>query len=206
MKNTTSPSRFQFSLRWKIILPFMLLVLLLGLTVVFLGSRMIGQADEVSFYRQVRDGGQQAVDEVVRIESRLLEAQRAISNTEGVSEAVIRKNAEQLRSRVLQLVVNSGLDVAVVLDRDGSSLLAIRKSSPDAPPGDYLTLRGEGFYKEWTFVQDILTLSGSDLIGEGTGEKEVGLHALLIGDEEEYVFFIGGPLIDDDDHMRHSLV
>jgi adenylate cyclase len=176
----------------------MLLALLLGLLVVLLGSRMLGQANEVSFYRQVRDGGQQAVDEVVRVESRLLEAQRAISNTEGVPEAVIRKNAEQLRSRVLQLVVNSDLDVAVVLDRDGSSLLAIRKSSPDAPPGDYLTLRGEGFYQGWTFVQDVLTLTGSDLVGEGGGEKEVGLHTLQIGDEEEYVFFIGAPLTDED--------
>jgi len=198
MKNNTSTSRFSLGLRWKIVLPFMLLAFLLGLLVVLLGSRMLGQADEVSFYRQVRDGGQQAVDEVVRVESRLLEAQRAISNTEGVPEAVIRKNAEQLRSRVLQLVVNSDLAVAVVLDRDGSSLLAIRKSSPDAPPGDYLTLRGEGFYQDWTFVQDILTTTGSDLVGEGGGEKEVGLHALQIGDEDEYVFFIGAPLIDED--------
>jgi hypothetical protein len=44
-----------------------------------------------------------------------------LANTQGVPEAVALSNAEQLRSLLLQMVVNSDTDVAVVLDREGTS-------------------------------------------------------------------------------------
>ncbi len=188
--------RVRFSLRWKITLPFIVLALALGLGLGFLVNQQLSQAEEVSFQRQLRDSGQQAADEVVRIEERLLEIQRAISNTEGVPEAVALSRAEELRARILQTVVTTETDVAVVLDRDGTSLLAIRRSEPDAPPGDYLTLRGEGYYQSWPFVRTILGLE-PDVLGEGTeGEKQAGMHTVLIGEQEVQVLFVGGPMTD----------
>ncbi len=188
--------RVRFSLRWKITLPFIVLALALGLGLGFLVNQQLSQAEEVSFQRQLRDSGQQAADEVVRIEERLLEIQRAISNTEGVPEAVALSRAEELRARILQTVVTTETDVAVVLDRDGTSLLAIRRSEPDAPPGDYLTLRGEGYYQSWPFVRTILGLE-PDVLGEDTeGEKQAGMHTVLIGEQEVQVLFVGGPMTD----------
>ena len=188
--------RVRFSLRWKITLPFIVLALALGLGLGFLVNQQLSKAEEVSFQRQLRDSGQQAADEVVRIEERLLEVQRAISNTEGVPEAVALSRAEDLRARILQTVVTTETDVAVVLDRDGTSLLAIRRSEPDAPPGDYLTLRGEGYYQSWPFVRTILGLE-PEALGEDTeGEKQAGMHAIQIGDQEVQVLFVGGPMTD----------
>jgi len=87
------------SLRWKIILPFLILVLLLSLGMALLVSRQQSQAEEVRFLRQLRDSGQQAVDELVRQEARLLEVERVIANTEGVPEAAALSDAEALRAR-----------------------------------------------------------------------------------------------------------
>ncbi|MBE9480012.1 MAG: HAMP domain-containing protein, partial [Chloroflexi bacterium] len=189
--------RVRFSLRWKITLPFIVLALALGLGLGFLVNQQLSQAEEVSFQRQLRDSGQQAADEVVRIEERLLEVQRAISNTEGVAEAVALSRAEELRARILQTVVTTETDVAVVLDREGTSLLAIRRSEPDAPPGDYLTLRGEGYYQSWPFVRTILGLE-PDALGEDTeGEKQAGMHAIQLGEQEVQVLFVGGPMTDN---------
>ncbi|MEA1979290.1 MAG: hypothetical protein U9N80_15480, partial [Chloroflexota bacterium] len=64
--------RVRFSLRWKITLPFIVLALALGLGLGFLVNQQLSKAEEVSFQRQLRDSGQQAADEVVRIEERLL--------------------------------------------------------------------------------------------------------------------------------------
>jgi len=198
----TSPSdipRVRLSLRWKITVPFMLLALVIGLGATVFVNRLFGQADEVRFLRQLRDSGQQATDEVVRVEQRLLEIERAIANTEGVPEAIALGNAEDLRDRVLSLAFNADIDVAVVLDREGTSLLAVRRSSPEAPQGDYLIIRSEGFYRDWPFVQQVLRLDSQEEASEDQlGNKRAGLHSLLLGDEEEYVLFVAGPLIDEE--------
>jgi class 3 adenylate cyclase len=198
----TSPidrPRVRFSLRWKITLPFMFLALMLALAATVIVNRVLGEAEEVRFLRQLADSGQQAADEVVRIEERLLEIERAIANTEGVAPAVALNDSEALRERVLSLVFNTGVDVAVVLDREGSSLLTVRKSSPDAPQGDYLVLRGEGYYKDWLFVQLVLL---SDFFQEQEedpiGVKQAGMQNILIGEgQEEGVLFVAGPLVDE---------
>ncbi len=195
MEQQINPPRVRFSIRWKIILPFILLALVLGLGVVFLVNRQFGQADEVRFLRQLRDSGQQATDEVVRIEERLLEVQRTIANTEGVPEALALLQAERLRSIILQTMVNTDTDIAVILDREGTSLLAIRKRQPDAPVGDYTTLRGEGYYQDWPFVREILVGTGTSR--DNIPEKQAGMQSIISGDSEYPVFFIGGPMIDE---------
>jgi class 3 adenylate cyclase len=195
MEKERETPRVRFSIRWKIILPFMILALVLGLGVVFLVNRQFSQADEVRFLRQLRDSGQQAADEIVRVENRLLEVQRAIANTQGVPEALALLQSERLRNLILQTVVNTDTDVAVVLDREGTSLLAIRKRQPDAPLGDYTALRGEGYYQDWSFVQAILS---NETINEGASlEKQAGLHSVQLDDDEVPVFFVGGPMIDE---------
>ena len=187
MENDREFPRVRFSIRWKIILPFILLALVLGLGVVFLVNRQFGQADEVRFLRQLRDSGQQATDEVVRIEERLLEVQRTIANTQGVPEALALLQAERLRNIILQTMVNTDTDTAVILDREGTSLLAIRKRQPDAPVGDYTTLRGEGYYQDWPFVREIL--GGSGASRDKIPEKQAGMQSIISGDSGCVFFF-----------------
>lgn len=185
------------SLRWKIVLPFLILVLLLSLGMALLVSRQQSRAEEVRFLRQLRDAGQQAVDELVRQEARLLDVERAIANTEGVPEAAALSDAEALRARVLQILVNSGMDMAVVLNREGVSILSLRRPTPDAPPGEISALRGEGFYRDWIFVQNVLALAGRTPVGDGQGEKQAGLASIRLGEQDVPVLFVAGPLLDD---------
>ncbi len=183
--------RVRFSLRWKITLPFIFLALALGLGAAFLVNQLLRQTEEFQFLRQLVDSGQQATDAVVRIEVDLLEVERLVANTEGVSQAAALQNAEDLRARILPLVINAGVDVAIILDNQAVSLLAIRHR-PDGPAGDYEVLKGETIYQGWDFVSRILS-GESDAIGD----KNVGLEKITIGDHEPSVFFIGGPLRDN---------
>jgi class 3 adenylate cyclase len=183
--------RIRFSLRWKITLPFIFLALVLGLGAAFLVNRLLNQTEEAQFLRQLADSGKQATDAVVRVEIDLLEVERLIANTEGVAQAVGLQNAEELRARVLPLVINAGVDVAVVLDSDSVSLLTIRHQLGGGA-GDYEVIRGETFYSEWDFVQRIL--SGE---GDAIGDKWVGMELIPVEGGEEGVFFIGGSLRDN---------
>jgi uncharacterized membrane protein affecting hemolysin expression len=53
----SEPFRVRLSIRWKIILPFVLLATLLGLGAVVLINRQLAQAEQVRYLRQLRDSG-----------------------------------------------------------------------------------------------------------------------------------------------------
>ena len=186
-------------LRWRILAPFLLLIVVLGGGMLILTSRFLSAGSEVSFTRQLRDSGQRAADEVVRVEEELLALERAIANTEGVAAAVARGDAEDIRARILQLVVNADVDAVSILDREGSSLLSIRKVQVDAPPGEFSTLRGEGFFTDWSFVRELLDLDLVSFFSENEEEegKQVGLGELVLGQDVVPVLFVGGPLVDE---------
>ena len=195
------PPRVRFSLLWKITLPFMLLALVLGLGVALIVDDLLSQEETERFRRQLIDAGQQATDSVVRSEMDLLELERLIANTEGVAEAVTAGNAEDLRARVLPLVVNAGVDVVAVVDLEGTSIVTVRRR-PDAPPGDYDTLRGESYYGEWPFVQRVL----GGVTDEVVGDKHAGLEPLEFDGQQQHVFFVAGPLLEADRNLNGSVL
>ncbi|HMK08539.1 MAG TPA: cache domain-containing protein [Anaerolineales bacterium] len=179
--------RVRFSLRWKITLPFMLLALMLGLGATYLVTRFLAASTQERFLRQLSDSGQQALDGVVRSEGQLLELERLVANTDGVFEAVQAQDAEDLRNRILPLVINSGADLVVVLNPDGVSLVTIRQT-PGAQKGQYETLRGEAYYADWESVRALLDPSGE-------GAKRAGLETLALGaNGRTDVFLTGGPI------------
>lgn len=180
--------RVRFSLRWKITLPFIFLALILGLGAAYLVNQLLNQTEEFQFLRQLADSGKQTNDAVVRIEEELLRVERLIANTEGVAQAVGLENSEDLRARVLPLVINGGVDFAVILDAEITSLLSIRHQ-PQGAAGDFEVLKGETFYKDWDFIYPILSGDLDDL-----GDKQVGVGRLTIGERDTGVFTIGGPL------------
>jgi adenylate cyclase len=187
-----STPRIRFSLLWKITIPFMLLAMLLGLGTTYFVNRMLTEEETERFLRILVDSGQQATDSIVRAESYLLDIERLVANTDGIAEAVTASDAEELRARVLPIVISAAVDTVVVLDSEGVSLLAVRRQ-PDAAPGTYDTpLRGEAFYQDWEFVQKVL----AGEVDEAVGDKQAGMEVIQIGDESIPVFFIAGPILN----------
>jgi class 3 adenylate cyclase len=185
------------SLRWRITLPYILLAFILGLGATVVVNRLLNESEQQRFWRQLSDSGKQATNAVVRTEDDLLRVERLISNTEGVIDAAALADAEGLRERVLPLVVNANLDAAAILDRDGNSLLAVRHR-PDQASGSYeRAIRGESFYADWGFVQQVLNPPyEDDEYDDWVGDKRAGLEGVYVGDQEVLVFFIAGPLRD----------
>ena len=185
------PPQVRFSLRWKIAIPFMLLAMALGFGVVTLMGRSLSGSAQERLARQLAGSGQQAVDSVVLLESDLLRLERLVSNTEGVTEGVSQADAEALRAIVLPLVVNVDSDFVSIVNREGQSLLTVRRP-PDAEAGEYETLRGESFYSGWPPVQEALASGAS---GEAS-EKRASLELVVAGDQLVPVLVIASPLRD----------
>ncbi len=183
--------RASFGLRWKITLPFFLLTLLLAAAGAAFVIRLLSETAEDRFLRQLADSGRQAADAVVRSEEDLLALERLIANTDGILEAVVGGDAESARARVLPLVINAEPDWVALIDSRGISVLTVRRR-PDAPAGTYETLRGEGYYFEWPFVQQILQSRG----GDDLGDKRAGVVTLPLSDRPVSVLFVAGPLED----------
>ena len=184
------PPQVRFSLRWKIAIPFMLLAMALGFGVVALMGRSLSGSGQERLARQLAGSGQQAVDSVVLLEAELLRLERLVSNTEGVAEGVTQGDAEALRSIVLPLVINVDSDFVSVVNREGLSLLTVRRA-PEASAGEYETLRGEAFYAAWAPLQEALAADSS-----GESDKSVGLELIVAGDRLVPVLVIAGPLRD----------
>jgi adenylate cyclase len=200
MKKSSSnyKDRVRFSLRWKITLPFIFLALILGFGAAYLVNQLLNQTEEIQFLRQLADSGKQTSDAVVRVEEDLLEVVRLIANTEGVAQSIGLQNSEDLRARVLPIVINSAVNFAVVLDQEAISLLTIRQRL-QGQAGDYAVLKGETFYREWGFVQQILNGEIDDI-----GDKWAGLESIVIDSSEASVFLIGGPLRDNQGNVIGS--
>lgn len=185
--SNSEPPRVRFSLRWKITLPFMLLALMLGLGATYLVSGFLATSAQERFLRQLSDSGQQAIDGIVRTEDELLGVERLVANTDGVFEAVQAEDAEDLRNRILPLVISSGADLVVVVNAEGISLLTVRQK-PGGQKGEYETLRGEAYYADWESVQALLDSSAE-------GDKRAGLETLALGEDGRTdVFLTGGPI------------
>jgi class 3 adenylate cyclase len=199
--NLNDRPRVRFSLRWKIVIPFMFLALAIGLAATFFVNRLLNETVEIRFLRQLATSGQQATDAVVRSESRLLEVERLIANTEGIAQALDASDSEELRALALPVVVNAGVDVVAIVDTNGVSLLAARRR-PQAPPGEYETLRDETYYADWDFVQ--AALSGES--DPDIGDKQAGLEAIRLDDQSVPTFFVAAPVVDTAGHLYGAVL
>ncbi len=193
--------RVRISLLWRITLPFMLLAMILGFGAAYLINRFLSEDEGLRFQRQLVNSGQQAADSVVRAEIDLLELERLIANTEGVADAAAAASAEDLRIRVLPLVVNAGADVVAVLDNQGTSLLTVRRR-PDSTAGDYDTLRGETYYAQWPFVQQVLAGVSDEVVGD----KHAGMEPIVLEGVDQHIFFVAGPLFDSAQTLKGAVL
>ena len=91
-------TRFRWSFRWKIILPFFLLGLGLLMGGAYIITRLVFENANERFKNQLAEGGKIASEWMVKEEANQLDALRFIAYTGGVAEAARAGDAEQLRS------------------------------------------------------------------------------------------------------------
>ncbi len=147
--------RPRLAIRTQIILPFLLLMLILGVVGTYLTTRLVATSLENRIADQLVHAEDAALDAAVKLQGRQVAAIRLFANTEGVDRAVAAGDAAVLRRLVVPLEVNNRLGSVMIFDAKGRTILEITQPDP-ANPGGLLFSSGTDLSTE-PVVQPVLT-------------------------------------------------
>lgn len=181
----------RISVRFKIILPYLLLALMLAMGAGYVVSRVALDTIEDRFVNNLIEVGQLASTWLVEEESNRLETLRLLAFTDGLSESIINNDAETLRDLVLGLAINNQEEAIEILDSQGIALVSIRHT-PRGGLESYDFSRGDHIFAEAEFVQQVLNQQVDE-----QGDKFAGLIQASWGT----YFYIAGPITDDENQL-----
>src|SRR5205807_594563 len=181
-------------IRTQIILPFLLLMLILGVIGTYLTTSLVATSLENRIADQLVHSQDAALDAAVKLQGRQVAAIRLIANTEGIDQAVRAGDAAALRRLIVPLEVNNRLGTVMIFDPRGKTILEI--SQPDATnPGGLVFGSGTDLSNE-PVVRPVLR-GDYDALGDKyigyTGSPPSALSAagpVLLGDQ-----VVGGVLV-----------
>ncbi len=180
------PLSFWDRLRFKVIAPYLVLALLVATAGTYFLARVFAERLDERLKNELWQAGHYATDQVVYVERELLTTLRAIARTTGVSEAVARRDSEQLHDLVYPLVLNAGLDYAEITLLDGTALLSLHRVD-GRPLSPYTVTAGLPDY-DWGLVGRV-ALGEIDDIGDKFAD--------IVPTPWGWCFYIGGPIKQD---------
>ena len=180
--------RVRMSMRVKITFPYVLLALFFALAASFLISRYILESMRDRFVVQLIDTGKITADWMVQEENRILETLRLLANTDGVPEALLAVDTDELMNIALPIAVNYQEEAIEILNASGGSVLSLYHRQGGAID-DYEIVQSGDSLAFQPFVQNIINGRVDD-----RGDKYAGFTNTPSG----YYFFISGPIQDSE--------
>lgn len=181
-------------IRWKIILPYAFLTAILAAAGAYIATDLVTGSLEERFTNQLVEAGRVTSDAVVAKEREHLESVRAISLTNGVSEAITNSDSEGLANITRPIAANTGVQRVEVLNAGGQRLFAERLANQDSL--SYTPIDDADDPSTWPLVQR--ALAGGDNLGDK--------YAQIVETAEGYVLYTAGPVYDGDNVIGVVLV
>ena len=188
--NNPSPARW-ISLRTKIILPYLVLVLLLATGAAYVVTRITLDSIEERFINQLIEAGKLAAEWMVREENNLLETERLLAHMDGVAQALQQQDAEKLRDLAYPVAVNAGKESIEILDAQGVSLLSLHRRE-GGNVEDYEFLRGDAALQDSHIVRRVIE-NQSDVLGDK--------YADVVRTARGNHLYVAGPIFDEQNQL-----
>jgi len=153
-------------LRWKIVLPYAVLALILGCTATYLATGLVTSSLRERFDNQLVESARVSADSLARQERKHLETVRAITYTEGVAEAIGARNGARLGTLIEGQAANNEVQYLQVLDATGARVKAIYLAGPQTL--EYRDINDSDQPATWAPVQQAIASAG-DSGGKATG-------------------------------------
>ncbi len=186
------PDPIKQPLRYKIILPYLALAIILAVGVSLLVNRIVFDTVDERFKNQLIETAKIASEITVMRENKSLETLRLIANTQGVSDAIIAGDAETLRTLTYGITVNARTEAVEFLNASGQLIFSMRHIE-GGNIEEYLFLQGgDASMAEWPFVQKVL-MSRVD----NEGDKYAGV---METDWGKYLY-VAGPVFTADNQL-----
>jgi adenylate cyclase len=183
---TTVTTRLPFlsQLRFKVIVPYLALALLLAIAGTFFLARVFAERLQERLLSQLWQAGHYASDEVVYVERELLTTLRGIAHTQGVAEAVASGDEIRLHDLIYPLAANAGADCVEITTLDGKGILSLHRDTTSEASLQYVVAWGRA-YQDWDLIEKVAVGRVDDI-----GDKFAG----LVDSHWGRVFYISGPI------------
>lgn len=191
-------SRIKLPIRTKITLPYLFLAVLLAIGAGFLISKTVLDTLEERFKNQLAEVGQLSSELMVKEEDRLLESLRLLANSQGLPEAIVHHDPDELRTLAFGVAVNNQVDAVELLDANGDPVLSMRHKLGSVIEDYNFSSGGDGnVYRSWEFVEKVIQ-NQEDLLGD----KYSGFVQANWGD----YFYVSGPVYDEQNQFVGMLL
>ncbi|HZP26802.1 MAG TPA: HD domain-containing phosphohydrolase [Dehalococcoidia bacterium] len=182
-------------MRWKIVLPYAFLTLILAISGGYLVTRLVTGPLSERFDNQLAEAGQTTSDALVRKEREHLQVLRSVTFTTGVPEGVQARNGGAVEDLVKPLAANQGTERLELLDTNGQRLTAIALNSQQG--FRYEDLADGDNPATWPLVQKVLARE-SDSLGDKFSQ--------IVQTKEGFVLYTAGPVLSGDRFVGVALV
>ncbi|MEO0565499.1 MAG: cache domain-containing protein, partial [Chloroflexota bacterium] len=122
MDNLRRFFRFQYSLRVRLTVPFLLITVVVAGLGVYVITRLTSGSVQERLANQLVDSAQTASETIVDYERQTLATLRLMTNTSGVGEAVRNNDIEALNPLIQPIAINEELTRVIVFDAAGNNI------------------------------------------------------------------------------------
>lgn len=117
------------SIRFKVILPYLLLTLIVAVTGVYVVTRLVAGSLNERLTNQLLEAGRVVSDSIARQEIQHVEAARIVAFTRGLDEALLGGDRQASAALATPVVSGLGIDNLILVDRQGWETLHLRRET-----------------------------------------------------------------------------
>ncbi len=173
-------------IRGKIIVPYLILTLAVAVIGLYVVTRLVSDSLDERFNNHLVESGQAVLTGFARQELDHLESARTFSLTEGVIEAIRARDKKTLSELVLPAATTKGVDVVILVDADGETVLNALKRD------DQLQLIEYDFRASDVWIVKQLLEQRSAAVGS---RRAIGEHPVDL----QYYYFTAAPIALEDE-------
>jgi len=173
--------RFVSDIRGKIIVPYLILTLAVAVIGLYVVTRLVSDSLDERFNNHLVESGYAVLTGFARQEIDHLESARTFALTEGVVEAVQAGDKKTLAELVLPAATTKGIDVVILVNAEGETLLNALKRE------DQLQLVEYDFRASDVWIVKQLLEQRSASVGS---RRAIGEHPI----DRQYYYFTAAPI------------
>ena len=168
----------------QITVPYVILALIIAAGGTFIITRVIVDSVEERFTNQLAETQLLAKEGIVREEDDLLESLRLITHIQGVDQAVVERDANNLRNLALPAAFNANVEALVFVSPSGAQVMSL---ALDDTSQTYKSMVPENSYSNYSFLSQVRAEEIDEF-----GDKFSGI---IVTDAGTFLF-IAGPIED----------
>jgi signal transduction histidine kinase len=154
------------SLRYKLIIPYVFLTLILAAVGVFIVTSLVSSSIQERFHNQLAEASRVAADRVVRQEADHLEVLRILAFMQGVPQGYLEGDAESLSQTFEAIAANNEIEAISAVDMSGREIITV---TYDPQSQETVTYSGS-IYSDITPIENVL-----EGVQDERGDKFTGL-------------------------------